>query len=93
MLLSIFSKKRSRPIEAVPGGTRKQTGLPCETLLDRGPLLLDQQWAVASLLDEGRTPVHFWWGVSESLSFPRIKATGKQAEKTLPSPHYQSEAR
>jgi len=40
MLPSISWKKRSRPIEAVPGGTRKQTDLLRETLLDRGPLLL-----------------------------------------------------
>ena len=39
------------------GGTRKQTDLLRETLLDRGPLLLAQQWTVASPLVEGRTPV------------------------------------
>ena len=61
---AISCTKLSRPIEAVPGGTRKQTGLPCETLLDRGPLLLDQQWTVASPLDEGRTLVSLERGVS-----------------------------
>src|SRR6266705_6116523 len=56
LLLVTFWKKRSRPFEAVPGGTRKQTGLPCETLLDRGPLLSVPQGQMASPLDEGRTP-------------------------------------
>src|SRR6266566_2634864 len=77
MLLVTFWKKLFRPIEAVPGGTRKQTGLPCETLLDRGPLLSVLQGQMASPLDEGRTP----WMYSgecqystflllESVSFP-----------------------
>jgi hypothetical protein len=49
--LVTFWKKLSRAIEAVPGGTRKQTGLPCETLLDRGPLLSVPQGQMASPLD------------------------------------------
>src|SRR5690242_19574027 len=61
-------KKRFRPFEAVPRGTRKQTGLPRETLLDRGPLLLlPDIRKVASLLDEGRTPVSLERGVSETI--------------------------
>src|SRR5215469_10537355 len=57
-------KKRSRPFEAVPGGTRKQTGLPCETLLDMEPLLSVPQGQMASSVDEGRTPAHVCQGVS-----------------------------
>jgi hypothetical protein len=57
MLPVIFWKKRSRPIEAVPRGTRKQTDLLRETLLDRGPLLSVPSGQMASPLDEGRTPV------------------------------------
>src|ERR1041385_5602877 len=61
-------KKLFRPFEAVPRGTRKQTGLPRETLLDRGPLLLlPDIRKVASLLDEGRTPVSLERGVSVSM--------------------------
>src|SRR5438034_6465658 len=81
---SIFLKKLSRPIEAVPGGTRKQTGLPRETLLDRGPLLLDQQWAVASSLDEGRTPVHLWRGVSDLISVQYVDCKMKSKLKRVP---------
>jgi len=64
---SIFLKKLFRPFEAVPWGTRKQTGLPRETLLDRGPLLSGPQGQMASPLDDGRTPALLRWGVSDNL--------------------------
>src|SRR5215469_17899781 len=63
-----FWKKLSRPIEAVPGGARKQAGSPCETLLDRGPLLSVPQGQMASPLDEGRTP-WMYSGACQSFAF------------------------
>lgn len=45
------------------------------------PLLLDQQWAVASSLDEGRTPVHLWQGVSAP---ERRKEGGDFVENAFP---------
>ena len=38
-----------------------------ETLLDRLPLLVSPYGRRASGLDEGRTPVHLWRGVSDYL--------------------------
>ena len=59
--------KPFRPIEAVPWGTRKQAGLPCKTLLDRGPLLAFELRVPASPLDERRTLAHVCRGVSEYM--------------------------
>ena len=43
------------------GSTRK-------TLLDTEPLLLHQQWGVASSMGEGRIPTHLCQGVSDLVS-------------------------
>jgi hypothetical protein len=48
----------------VPWGTGKHP-LRRETLLDRPPLRVHPNGLRANGLDEGRTPVHLWRGVSE----------------------------
>src|SRR5258708_32053209 len=64
-LLSTFCIKPFLLIKTVPRGTREPTSWSRKTLLDTEPLLLYQQWTVASSMGEGRTPVLLRRGVSE----------------------------
>src|SRR6266852_1990322 len=66
-LLSTFCKRLFLLIKTVPRGTREPTSWSRKTLLDTEPLLLYQQWTVASSMGEGRTPALLRRGVSDLL--------------------------
>ena len=59
-------EKALSSIRGCTEGHLETDGLARETLLDREPLLSVPQGQMASFLDEGRTPLDFFRGVSVS---------------------------